>query len=86
MGDRPALSSEIITIIRSAMNQAVALASAEDKAKIEQLKTAILWADGLGDEFPARQPGEGAYWWRPELKRRAGINPQPEGGKSNAQD
>ena len=36
-----------------------------------QLKNAILWALGELDDFPERKNGEGAYWWRIELRRRA---------------
>jgi hypothetical protein len=42
-----------------------------------RLKSAIRWALGYGNfKKPFRQrdeyAGEGAYWWRKELRRRAG--------------
>ena len=55
------------------------------KAKIERaeaaacrMETAIRWALGEGDDFPAREDGQGAYWWRNELRGRAALaSPQP---------
>jgi hypothetical protein len=43
------------------------------EARVAELEAAILWADGQGDDFPERQPGQGAYWWRRELMQRAGM-------------
>lgn len=40
----------------------------------DRLKEAILWALGRRDEFPPRQPGQGAYWWRRELGKRADLD------------
>lgn len=37
----------------------------------DNLRSAVLWALGEGDDFPLRQDGEGAYWWRKELRERA---------------
>jgi hypothetical protein len=34
---------------------------------------ALVWALGAGGEFKQREPGDGAYWWRRELCRRAGL-------------
>jgi hypothetical protein len=42
-------------------------------ARAERLRAAILWADGQIGEWPERQPGEGAFYWRKELMRRAGL-------------
>jgi hypothetical protein len=36
-----------------------------------QMKRAILWALGEGEDFPSREKGQGAYWWRSELRGRA---------------
>lgn len=36
-----------------------------------KMREALLWAYGMGDDFPDRQPGEGAFWWRSELADRA---------------
>lgn len=41
--------------------------------RIAQLEGAIRWANGEVDEFRERKPGEGAYWWRKELMRRARL-------------
>lgn len=38
----------------------------------KRLRGAIVWALGYTD-FRAREEGEGAYWWRPELRRRAAL-------------
>jgi hypothetical protein len=46
--------------------------------RIRALEATIRWALGEGDEdFPFRQSGEGMYWWRTELRRRAAL-PQLE--------
>lgn len=45
------------------------LAAANERA--ERAEKAIAWALGESDEFPPREPGQGAYWWRTELRRRA---------------
>lgn len=42
-------------------------------AEIDRLRTAIRWALGEIDDFPLREPGQGAYWWRTELRRRAAL-------------
>lgn len=46
-------------------------AGAERDARVRELEAAISWALGEIDDFPERQPGQGAYWWRSELRRRA---------------
>lgn len=38
----------------------------------ERLRDAILWALGENGEFRLGEVGEGAFWWRKELRRRAG--------------
>ena len=40
--------------------------------EIERLRAGITWALGYTD-FRPRKPGEGAYWWRKELRERAGL-------------
>jgi hypothetical protein len=38
----------------------------------ENMADAIEWALGMGkDGFAPRQEGQGAYWWRTELRQRA---------------
>lgn len=43
-------------------------------AENARLREAILWACGVRGEFPIRQDGQGAYYWRRELRMRAGIS------------
>jgi hypothetical protein len=46
----------------------------ELRKRTAALEEAVRWAlgeDVPGPEFRAREPGEGAYWWRIELRRRA---------------
>lgn len=43
--------------------------------EMARLRGAIVWALGYTD-FRAREEGEGAYWWRPELRRRAALTPE----------
>lgn len=38
---------------------------------IRKFEEAIAWALGEADDFPHRREGEGAYWWRTELRKRA---------------
>jgi hypothetical protein len=42
-----------------------------DGERIKQLENAIRWALGEIDDFPERHHGDGPYWWRNELRRRA---------------
>lgn len=44
-----------------------------DSEQIRVLREAIAWALGENDDFRAREPGEGAYWWRKELRERAAL-------------
>lgn len=39
--------------------------------RIRELESTIRWALGENGEFRQREEGEGAYWWRKELRRRA---------------
>lgn len=45
--------------------------TAQEK-QLAKLRRAIRWALGELGEFVPRPEGAGAYWWRTELKRRAG--------------
>ena len=49
--------------------------------EIRKLQMAVRWALGEVGDFPMRQEGQGAYWWRTELRRRAGMssNTKPSG-------
>lgn len=40
--------------------------------KRDELAEAALWALGYVGDFPSRQEGQGAYWWRPEFRKRCG--------------
>lgn len=44
------------------------------EAEVARLRDAILWACGVRGEFPIRREGQGAYYWRKELRERAGIS------------
>lgn len=51
------------------------LEAERDKAReeAERYRRAITWALGEEGDFPTRQPDEGNYWWRTELRRRAAL-------------
>lgn len=44
------------------------------EAEVARLRDAVLWACGVNGRFPARGDGQGVYYWRPALRRRAGIS------------
>lgn len=46
------------------------------KRREREMRQAIMWALGVNGEFAQRPEGAGAYWWRMELMRRAGISAQ----------
>lgn len=41
--------------------------------QLDRQRGAILWALGENEEFDPRPDGAGAYWWRTELRKRAGF-------------
>lgn len=45
------------------------------EAQAKRLERALRWALGELGEFPGRErgPNDGAWWWRTELQRRAGL-------------
>ena len=43
------------------------------KARECRMQTAIRWALGELGGFPGRSEGQGAYWWRTELRERAAL-------------
>ena len=60
---------------------------AENKRLVEErdcLHNAILWALGCNGDFPQRQDGQGAYWWRHELRRRCGVKIGPPRAANDA--
>jgi hypothetical protein len=46
--------------------------------EIRRLRLAVRWALGEHGDFAQRQPGQGYYWWRTELRRRAGMSPNDQ--------
>jgi hypothetical protein len=49
--------------------------AAELEQDAARYRAAILWAlGGEGSDFRPRMEGEGAYWWRKELRKRAAID------------
>jgi hypothetical protein len=43
-----------------------------------KLRMAVRWALGEVGDFGPRPEGVGAYWWRTELRRRAGMSPNAD--------
>lgn len=41
------------------------------RQRVAELEAAARWALGESGSFPPREDGQGAYWWRKELRRRA---------------
>lgn len=50
-------------------------------AVADRLLSALNWALGCGDAFPDGTEGKGAFYWREELARRAGLRYDPEAGR-----
>lgn len=50
-------------------------ARTKDQKIVKRLERAVRWALGELGDFPGRPraPGEGAFWWRTELQKRAGL-------------
>ena len=46
----------------------------ELERECERLRETIFWACGVNGTFRLRADGEGLYWWRRELRERAGIS------------
>lgn len=44
------------------------------KGRTERLMDAITWALGANGDFAERGPNDAAFWWRSELRRRAGLD------------
>lgn len=45
----------------------------ELEAQNKRYERAIRWALGELGEFRTREDGEGGFWWRTELHKRAGL-------------
>lgn len=57
------------------MTQRLSTRLAESEAREGAYKSALLWALGLGDDFPMPTTDkQGRFWWRTELAKRAGID------------
>lgn len=59
----------------SSSHELLRIATAQ-QAELTRLREAIFWALGVNGEFPPREDGDGPYWWRMELRKRAGISAQ----------
>jgi hypothetical protein len=66
-------------LLKAARAEHASLVAERDQARaeVERLTDAINWALGVtmpdGSFIPAREEGQGSYYWRPELMRRAGL-------------
>jgi hypothetical protein len=58
---------------RIAALELIILQGKTPEKRIQQLEGAIRWACGEVGEFSPRKEGQGAFWWRSELRRRAGM-------------
>ena len=68
------LADEIGYLLReNGMTHAMRMAE-----EIDRLKDAVKWALGESGDFGPRPKGTGSYWWRNELRQRAGILPNME--------
>lgn len=54
----------------SAINQIQPVLIALEQER-DALREAVHWALGERGDFPTRQEGQGAYWWRTELREKA---------------
>lgn len=43
------------------------------KLMIKRFRHAIEWALGVRGNFKQRRMGDGPFWWRKELQKRAGL-------------
>ena len=48
--------------------------TADRETRIKQLESAIHWACGVNGDFERPDNARGSYWWRTELRQRAGIS------------
>lgn len=68
----PGMSEAAAQEVADKINAGLLTQSAEQARDAQRYLSAINWALGA-DEFPERQKGQGAYWWRTELAKRAGL-------------
>jgi len=72
------MRSEIAGLIGAVNHNARRAREENERAKRElaiadRLRHAILWALGEGDDFPDKASHQGNYWWRPQLRKLAGM-------------
>lgn len=49
------------------------------RRRCERLESSVRWALGESGDFRSRKDGEGAYWWRTELRKRAELKEASDG-------
>ena len=66
--------------VRALANDIAACESAlaASQARVTELEEAIRWALGEVGGFSQRGDGDGAYWWRSELRARAALRQRDE--------
>lgn len=76
-GDRRCFYIDKLRAIEAWNTRTPSLIPISDSVKLKKenkrLKDSIKWVLGYSD-FRARKEGEGAYWWRKELRERSGID------------
>lgn len=73
----------VVTLRRAGQKRCAIIATRLDNLEAEnkRLREAIRWALGENGDFRYREEGEGQFWWRKELRERAGLNPAPPTGE-----
>lgn len=81
------------TARRSSDGDQVAAPPTQHCEGCERLEGAVRWALGESGHFEKRAKGDGPYWWRRELRRRAALTaheeratPHPDGRPPLSQD
>ena len=65
---------ELVRLLVVEENALLSASVAKLVEECDRLREAILWACGMRGKFPIRQEWQGAYYWRKELRERAGIS------------
>jgi hypothetical protein len=71
LGDANEYRERIHALSRETLVPAPSPQPAGAEQRVRELEEAVLWALGEAGDFPPREEGQGAYWWRPELRKRA---------------
>ena len=58
----------------AALRASAASVQADQRAELDRLRSAIVWALGASGEFRPQGTMDGKYWWRGELAERAGLS------------